>query len=392
MRVIDPAAGSGHFLLAAARRMGRELAKIRTGEEEPSPSAFRHAVRDVIRECIYAVDKNPLAVDLCKVALWIEGHNAGQPLSFLDHHVKCGDSLVGIFDLKVLEEGIPDDAYKAVEGDDRAAAKNYRALNRETKKNRPTLPQFKLPEKVAAALEALSHRDELTPQDVAAKEREYAQLINSPAMQNLEQACNAWAAAFFVPQRLPEFRGRDLVPTSSTVWERLAGAPIYGPLDGEIAKAKFAYSFFHWPVEFPDVFGRGGFDVVLGNPPWERIKLQEKEFFASRDPPKLARGEQAARGEARRGLPTRETRTHVEWSLAVHGAEGQSKFVRVSDRFPLCGRGDVNTYSIFAELARRLAGSAGRAGIIVPSGIATDDTTKFFFRDLIGVVLAGESL
>ena len=171
MRVIDPAAGSGHFLLAAARRMGRELAKIRTGEEEPPPSAFRHAVRDVIRECIYAVDKNPLAVDLCKVALWIEGHNAGQPLSFLDHHVKCGDSLVGVFDLKVLEEGIPDDAYKAVEGDDKAAAKHYRALNRETKKNRPTLPQFKLPEKVAAALEALSHRDERTPEDVAAKER-----------------------------------------------------------------------------------------------------------------------------------------------------------------------------------------------------------------------------
>jgi len=95
MRAIDPAAGSGHFLLAAARRLGRELARIRTGEEEPTPTAFRHAVRDVIRECIYAVDKNPLAVDLCKVALWIEGHDAGQPLSFLDHHVKCGDSLVG---------------------------------------------------------------------------------------------------------------------------------------------------------------------------------------------------------------------------------------------------------------------------------------------------------
>jgi hypothetical protein len=186
MRVIDPAAGSGHFLLAAARRMGRELAKVRSGEEEPPPSAFRHATRDVIRECIYAVDKNPLAVDLCKVALWIEGHNAGQPLSFLDHHVKCGDSLVGVFDLKVLEEGIPDDAYKAVEGDDKAAAKNYRALNRETKKNRPTLSQFKHPEKVAAALEALSHRDEHTPEDVAAKEQEYAELVNS-------QRCRTWS-------------------------------------------------------------------------------------------------------------------------------------------------------------------------------------------------------
>jgi hypothetical protein len=268
MRVIDPAAGSGHFLLAGARHLARELARIRTGEEEPPPSAFRRALRDVIRECIYAVDKNPLAVDLCKVALWIEGHNAGQPLSFLDHHVKCGDSLVGVFDLKVLGEGIPDDAYKPVEGDDKSAAKHYRQLNRETKNDCPTLQLFKLPENTIGALEALSQRDERTPDDVAEKEREYDRLVNSPAMQHLENACNAWTAAFFLPLRLPEFRGRDLVPTTSTVWERLSGRQIYGPLDGEIAKARATYSFFHWPIQFPDVFARGGFHVVVGNPPY----------------------------------------------------------------------------------------------------------------------------
>ena len=188
---------------------GASWRKIRTGEEEPTPSAFRHAVRDVIRECIYAVDKNPLAVDLCKVALWIEGHNAGQPLSFLDHHVKCGDSLVGVFDLKVLEEGIPDDAYKAVEGDDKAAAKHYRKLNRETKKNRPTLPQFRSCRTMWSAAWrrcriATSARPKMSPR----KEREYAELVNRPAMQNLENACNAWTAAFFVPLRMPEFRGQ----------------------------------------------------------------------------------------------------------------------------------------------------------------------------------------
>ena len=211
MRVIDPAAGSGHFLLAAARRMGRELARVRTGEEEPSQAAFCHAVRDVIRECIYAVDKNPLAVDLCKVALWIEGHNAGQPLSFLDHHVKCGDSLVGVFDLKVLQEGIPDGAYKAVEGDDKAAATHYRKTNRETKKDRPTLPFMKLPADVVSALEGLSLSDERNPDDVARKEREYANLMNRPVMTHLENACNAWTAAFFVSLRMPQYPGQDLV-------------------------------------------------------------------------------------------------------------------------------------------------------------------------------------
>jgi hypothetical protein len=383
MRVVDPAAGSGHFLLAASRQMGRELAKIRTGEEEPPPTAFRHAVRDVIRECIHAVDKNPLAVDLCKVALWIEGHNAGQPLSFLDHHVKCGDSLIGVFNLKVLEEGIPDGAYKAVEGDDKAAAKHYRQLNRETKKNQPTFPQLTLPADVVTALGALSRRDERTPEDVAVKERQYMEMLNSPAMQRLENASNAWTAAFFVPLSMPEVRGRDLVPTSSTVWEKLSGRQIYGLLDGEIAKSKLTHSFFHWPVEFPDVFTRGGFDVVLGNPPWERIKLQQKEFFASREPEIAQAPNKAAREKLIKELPKRKPELAREWAITLQGAESQSAFARESQRFPLCGRGDVNTYSIFAELALVLAGNTGRAGIIVPSGIATDDTTKLFFRDLM---------
>jgi hypothetical protein len=107
LKICDPASGSGHFMLAAARRLGRELARVRSGEAEPNPADYRHAIRDVIRRCIYAVDKNPLAVDLCKVALWIEGHEPGLPLSFLDHHVKLGDSLIGVFDLDVLRAGVP---------------------------------------------------------------------------------------------------------------------------------------------------------------------------------------------------------------------------------------------------------------------------------------------
>jgi type II restriction/modification system DNA methylase subunit YeeA len=111
MRVCDPACGSGHFLLAAARRLGRELAKVRTGEDEPTPKDFHLAVRDVIAHCIYGVDVNPLAVDLCKLALWLEGHWTGKPLSFLDHRIKCGNSLVGVLDMDVLTDGIPDEAF-----------------------------------------------------------------------------------------------------------------------------------------------------------------------------------------------------------------------------------------------------------------------------------------
>jgi hypothetical protein len=130
LTICDPAAGSGHFLLAAARQVGRELAVVRSGETEPAPETYRVALRDVIRHFLYAVDKNPLAVDLCKVALWIEGHAPGLPLSFLDHRVRCGDSLVGVFDLDVLKEGVPDDAFKRLTGDDQAVCSELRKRNK----------------------------------------------------------------------------------------------------------------------------------------------------------------------------------------------------------------------------------------------------------------------
>lgn len=269
MRVVDPAAGSGHFLLAAARQMGRELAKIRTGEEEPPPSAFRRAVRDVIRECIYAVDKNPLAVDLCKVALWIEGHNAGQPLSFLDHHVKCGDSLVGVFDLKSLEQGIPDDAYKAVETDDKPAAREYRKRNKQERESRQMRLAASEPLKeVAGELEALSHLDERTPDDVERKEKRYSELRVRRELLHRKNACDAWTAAFFVPLTLPPLSGQDLVPTTASVWSLREGGQVYGKQIQVITRAAIERSFFHWPLEFPDVSSHGGFDVIIGNPPW----------------------------------------------------------------------------------------------------------------------------
>ncbi|MFN5698727.1 MAG: DNA methyltransferase, partial [Cyanobacteriota bacterium] len=116
IRVLDPACGSGHFLLAAARRLALELARIRAGAEEPREALRPECLREVVAHCIYGVDKNPMAVELCKVALWIEAIEPGKPLSFLDAHIQCGDSLVGVFDPKLLEQGIPDEAYKPLTG------------------------------------------------------------------------------------------------------------------------------------------------------------------------------------------------------------------------------------------------------------------------------------
>ena len=135
LRVADIACGSGHILLAAARRIANELAVVRTGEEQPSPTAFRAAVRDVIRTCIYGVDLNPLAVELCKVALWLEAHNPGQPLNFLDHHIKCGNAIVGFVRQEELDKGVPDEAFATMPGDEKEIAALWRKTNKQDRKD-----------------------------------------------------------------------------------------------------------------------------------------------------------------------------------------------------------------------------------------------------------------
>jgi hypothetical protein len=144
------------------------------------------------------------------------------------------------------------------------------------------------------------------------------------------------------------------------------------------------YKFLHLHLAFPDVFARSdGFDAVLGNPPWDRVKLQEKEFFAARDPSVAEARTAAVRKRLIKELEATESVLHREFQTALRRAEGTSALLRRSERYPLCGRGDVNTYMVFAELMRNSINPLGRAGIIVPSGIATDDTTKHFFSDLV---------
>jgi hypothetical protein len=391
IRVCDPACGSGHFLLAAARRLGRELARIRAGDDEPSPAQFRHAVRDVIRRCIFGVDLNPLAVDLCKLALWIEGHAAGLPLSFLDHHIRCGNALVGAPPQNPPASGgaggvgIPDEAYRPIHGDEKGIAAELRKRNRAERdaytRDRAVQERMFADEPTDAPLaRALAALDDLPDESVAAVRARAARYADLRQAHRRERArYDLWTAAFFQPLTRAN---APWVPTSADVIDAdptSQKALLAGGLAQEIG-------FFHWELEFAQVFAdRGGFDVVLGNPPWERIKLQEQEHFvdipAIRDAPnKAARAEQIAAW--RRGTPEQQQRI-AQYDAALYRAEAESRFVRGSGRFPLTAVGDVNTYALFAELSRTLLAPDGRAGIIVPTGIATDDGAKAFFGDLI---------
>ena len=146
------------------------------------------------------------------------------------------------------------------------------------------------------------------------------------------------------------------------------GGPVVAPeMRDAIAEQANRYRFFHWHLEFPHVFPipedptrasaegwEGGFTCIVGNPPWERVKLQEQEFFAERDP-QIARAKNAAaRKKLIAALPATNPQLWTEWTAASRAAEAESGFLRLSGRYPLCGRGDVNTYSVFAETFRGL--------------------------------------
>ena len=155
-------------------------------------------------------------------------------------------------------------------------------------------------------------------------------------------------------------------------------------IEGTVKQLADQYTFFHWHLAFADVMQEGGFDVVLGNPPWERIKLQEQEFFALRAPeianaPNKAARDRLIKQLAREDSLPAEKALFSAYETAKHEAEAISQLVRTGGRFPLTGRGDVNTYAVFAETFLSMLNPRGRAGLIVPTGIATDDSTKAFF-------------
>lgn len=386
MSVCDPACGSGHFLLAAARRLGRELAKIKTGEDEPTPKEFHLAVRDVIAHCVYGVDVNPLAVDLCKLALWLEGHWTGKPLSFLDHRIKLGNSLIGVLNVAVLKEGIPDDAFTAVTGDEKKVASAFRRKNRDERKGQPSLP-FDAAEHVhhyATESHDFAAITEDTPADVRRKKEAYERARQKPEWWHDWVAANLWTAAFFLP--LVNFDD-PVVPTHDKFMAYLRGQHVDAQMEGAAIGLATELHFFHWPLEFPVVYERGGFDVILGNPPWEKITLKEEEHWA--DDAYITdaqnKAERARRIQEYRKSNSREKQQRVaRFDRARHYAEAQSKFIRNSERFPLTAFGDVNTYAVFAETAYILISPDGRAGLLTPTGIVSDDSTKQFFGELIG--------
>lgn len=285
IRVCDVAAGSGHILLNAARRIGFELARVRTGEDQPSPAAYRTGIRDAIKNCIYGVDKNPLAVELCKVSLWLEAHIPGEPLNFLDHRIKCGDSIVGLAHKEELLSGIAEEAFKKVKGDDPDVVKRLAKRNREEVKARKQLPlNFAQTvtgdlKNIADWLNRFSAMPETTPAEVAAKQKEYAKLATGPIWWRLKNLADIQTAQFFIPKTK---ENEAKLITDAEYREYLTGKQMIGQGVAIAMAVGRERRFFHWFLEFPEVFLDGGFDCVIGNPPFlgnRKIKSTFGEAF-----------------------------------------------------------------------------------------------------------------
>ncbi len=387
LKVCDPATGSGHFLIAAAHRMARCLASVRTGDEEPSPEATRAALRDVIGRCIYGVDVNPMAVELCKVSLWMEALEPGKPLSFLDAHIQCGNSLLGATP-ELMAKGIPDEAIGVLTGDDKSTATAHRRRNREERQGQLGLNDETggfwgemLPAVESLRAEGL---DDSTLAAVRALEEHYHCYVQSEAFGHARAVADAWCAAFVWPRA----KGQKLPGLTHGLWRYMMTRPNTVPalVLAEVKRIAATYRFFHWHLAFPEVFEGegGGFDVVLGNPPWERVKIQKEEWFAAHGREDIASAPNAAARE--RLIKALEDEDSVLFSAyldSLRVADAESAFFRRSAAYPLSGTGDVNTYAIFTELATRLVAEDGVAGLIIPTGLATDEQLKDLFATLV---------
>ena len=393
IKVIDPACGSGHFLLAAARRLAVALAQVRAGDDQPSEDDRQHALRDVVAHCIYAVDKNPMAVELCKVALWIEAIDPGKPLSFLDAHIQCGDSLVGVFDPKVLEEGIPDGAFKALEGDDPAICtqlKNANSALRRTSRGKTGGVQGQLDfsdqhqeTDYAEGLTRVLSIPEETLAELVEKQRAYDKWLVEREASSENLRADLFTASYFLRKQEST---RTVIPDTADLVSLELGNKVSSEKTEVTSKTASEEHFFHWHLAFPEVFNEGGFDCVLGNPPWETMSPDVKEWFASYNPEirnNSPEGQRAIKEKLLLNPAIKEG-----WDFHCNQLYSAASFIKTSGRYKFfapgnLGKGDFNTYRFFVELSLSLCSSKGTVGMIVPENLYNGANAMALRRELI---------
>ena len=423
LKVLDPAMGSGHFLVTAVDFLSDYIAELveyvpaipewLDGEYE-SPLVRRvEAIREdilrragesewviddslltdqaiirrmVLKRCIYGVDKNPLTVELAKVSLWLHSFTVGAPLSFLDHHLRCGDSLIGmrvqgsIEELRRLSGLFASSAIQHAENATAGMQLIEEMSDADVAEVRESAALFREVEATTATMRGLLDFLCGLRWLTAGMKRKERTEYESPLVDFLEQhSQDAYRLLSLGPGSV------DAVSPGSEE----TSASEFEALWSDARAVADREGFLHWEVAFPgvwhgwqDVRPQGGFDAVIGNPPWDRIKLQEVEWFATRAPRLALAPTAAARKEGILRLRNQGAPLVDEYDEAKERADRLGQLVRVSGDYPLLGGGDINLYSLFVERAMGLVKPDGFVGLLTPSGIYADKTAARFFQSV----------
>ena len=423
LKVLDPAMGSGHFLVTAVDFLSDYVAELI--EYVPDVPAWRDAGyvsplvkrvaairkeilqrareadwvmdesqltdqaiirRMVLKRCIYGVDKNPLTVELAKVSLWLHSFTVGAPLSFLDHHLRYGDSLVGLRvgdatdELHRLGGMFASSAIAGAEAATAGMQSIEEMSDADVAEVQESAALFQGVEKKTAELRRLLNAlcglrwfaAGMKQKDRAKFEKPLVRMLAlQPADAYKLLAEGLSTRATFRPVPMPS-RGRSMSNY---------GRKPYPSPNGKVSctgKWLFRGCGDHWQSTCPE----GGFDAVIGNPPWDRIKLQEVEWFATRDPELALAQTAAARGKGVQRLRDRGSPLVAEFDNAKHRADRLGQAVRASGHYPLLSGGDINLYSLFVERAMNLIRPDGFVGLLTPSGIYADKTAARFFQSV----------
>ena len=409
LKVCDPAMGSGHFLVslvddltdrivaamaeahgAVAGYVSPLAARVESVREtilgnadrrawaiDPARLDDRHVVRRmVLKRCVYGVDRNPMAVELAKVALWLHTFTAGAPLSFLDHHLRCGDSLFGAWVRGGIDKAAAHGAPLLLHAALRRAMGAERAMN--------TVENHTDAEMEEASLSAEAYetvRDRTVPLD------RFLTLVHALEWLDIrDERDRAALRAFFDGQF-----GNPVAIASgdAEVSEDGQSAERFADILRRARRFAGERRFFNWQVAFPGVWSNwrsdareGGFDAVIGNPPWERVRVEPVEWFASRRRDVALAPRAADRKRLVAALRERGDPLAAEFDAAKREADAALRVARNGGDYPLLSGGDVNCYSLFVERAMTLVKPGGMVGMLTPSGIAAEKTAARFFKSV----------
>lgn len=324
-----------------------------------------------------------MAVELAKVSLWINSCVENMPLNFLDHHIKCGNSLIGASP-ELLKKGVPDEAFLPLNPNEKEISKKIRFRNSMQRNDRMITEFQSLRDQKHEAREfaLLDNLNEKTTEDIEIKKKKYLQLTSSLDAKKRKDIADAWVATFFWSLN----QGASEPPTQGSLrlMQNKGIESIEKNTAETIRELSAKYSFFHWHLEFPDIFEseNKGFDCLIGNPPWDMIKENSDEFFSFYD-------------ENYRSLNSKEKKKlqkeicltpsiQEKWSNYENYFAHITKYCVHSGVFTYQGTGHLNAFKLFLERACQIIGVTGRFGLLVPSGIYTDEgcteLRKFLFE------------